>query len=85
MLCTSLSASASEPVSATHSVALLVRELQFDVGVIEAHLVKLGRCDAPEPVAGHAVLVAHASQRHQDCVVRNRLLVVAFARKQEPA
>ena len=66
-------------VRRAHLVALLVRQLQFDMSVVKAHFVEQCGGDAPESVPGHAVFVAHAGQRAQNGVVAHGFFVVTFA------
>jgi len=64
-----------------HGVPLLMRELQLDVRVWEAHLVKKSRRDATKSVSGHAVLVAEPLERLEDRVVRHRPFMIPLAGK----
>ena len=52
-------------VGCAHFIAFLVRQLQFNVGMVKPHFMQQGGGHPSESVPRHAALVAHAVQSTQ--------------------
>lgn len=60
-------------VGRTHSIALHVRKLQFDMLVLELILIQDGRGEVSEAMTGHHALVPHNFESFKDRVFAHSL------------